>query len=238
MGGRGQTGDITLLDESNRQRIFASGIDSRPFLRFENELGAIQILLEGHTGNIEIQRSLITGGVELNGSVIQALLQASQTISGLVQSIQNLEGRNSALGTQVTPLTLQVDTLNARANGFENNARPGGSTSPLVINGKVEKGLFVASGSGFRPNVKCYVITVYPDFSRKVLECMPNGTTKLDFNVGTSALCIARLNLTLNFTVNQPDTSGPDKFTNTVSISCPVLRDGGGLAGLDRQSMS
>jgi len=77
-----------------------------------------------------------------------------------------------------------------------------------------------------------------PNFSRKVLECMPNGTTKLDFKVGTSALCIARVNLTLTFTVNQPDTSGRDRFTNTVSISCPVERDGGGLAGLDRQSMS
>jgi hypothetical protein len=174
----------------------------------------------------------------LNGSVIQALLQASQTTSGLVQSIQNLKGRNSAHSTQVTTLTLQVDALNARVNDFENKARPGGSASPFIIDVKVEKGLFVVSGSGLRPNFKCYVITVYPDFSRKVLECMPNGTTKLDFNVGTSALCIARLNLTLNFTVNQPDTSGPNKFTNTVSISCPVLRDGGGLVGLDRQSVS
>lgn len=82
----------------------------------------------------------------MNGSVIQALLQASQTISGLVQSIQNLEGRNSALSTQVTTLTLQVDTLNARVNDFENKARPGGSTSPFIIDVKVEKGLFVVSG--------------------------------------------------------------------------------------------
>jgi hypothetical protein len=85
----------------------------------------------------------------------------------------------------------------------------------------VEQGQFVVEGSGFRSSVRCFIIVVYQDFSRKVFEDTPNSEGKLDFRVDTSSLCIAGANLTLNFTVNQPDASGRDRFTNTVSKSCP-----------------
>jgi hypothetical protein len=98
---------------------------------------------------------------------------------------------------------------------------PPADSSLPPISVEVEQGQFVVGGSGFRPSVRCFVIVVYPDFSRKVFEDTPNSEGKLNFRVDTSSLCIAGANLTLNFTVNQPDASGRDKFTNTVSKSCP-----------------
>lgn len=119
LGGNGQTGDLTLLDESNRQRLFARAKGSRPFLRFEDKLGVIQILLEGDTGNIFIKGKLNVGGVDLSGANIQTLLQTIQTISSLAQQIQNLENRNQELTQQVNLLQGSVSDLFGIVNSLQ-----------------------------------------------------------------------------------------------------------------------
>jgi hypothetical protein len=98
----------------------------------------------------------------------------------------------------------------------------GTGSASFAISVNVEQGQFVITGPGFRPGVKCFILVVYPDFSRKVFEDTPDSSGKLNAKLDVSALCIAGLNLTLNFTVNQPDAAGHDKFTNTVPKSCPV----------------
>lgn len=66
LGGQGQSGDLILLDERGQQRLFASGNLARSFLRLQNELGEIQVVLEGDTGNIKISGKLSLGGVGLS----------------------------------------------------------------------------------------------------------------------------------------------------------------------------
>lgn len=143
MGGKGQTGDLTLLDESSRQRLFASANGSRPFLRLENELGVSQIILEGHTDNISIKGNLYLGGIEFSRAVVQTLLQASQTVNAFAQRIQNLENREQALMQQVTSLTQQVISLTGRVSSLEQRDGSGGSPSSFVISVAVEQGQFV-----------------------------------------------------------------------------------------------
>lgn len=119
---------------------------------------------------------------------------------------------------------VERDNANASSRVASNISPPPSSpTTPSspTISVAVEQAQFVVSGPGFRPNVKGYMRIVYPDFSSKVFEDTPDGSGKLNFKMDVSSLCIPGANLTLSFTFNQPDASGRDKFTNTVSKSCP-----------------
>jgi hypothetical protein len=73
LGGYGQSGSLLLRDGSGRPHLFASGNESRPFLRLEDNLGITQIELEGDTGNIKISGKLYLSGKEISGSSIQDL---------------------------------------------------------------------------------------------------------------------------------------------------------------------
>lgn len=161
-------------------------------------------------GGVEITGSLTVQGLNLNTFIAQA-----QSFGSLAGRVQALEQQNQQLKQQITSLTARVTSLEQRGSA-------GGSSPSFVISVVVDQGSFVVTGSGFRPSVKCFIFVVYPDQSRKVFEDTPDSNGKLNFKVGTSSLCITGANVTLNFTVNQPDASGRDKFTNTVSKSCPT----------------
>ncbi len=161
-------------------------------------------------GGVEITGSLTVQGLNLNTFIAQA------------QSFGSLAGRVQALEQQNQQLQQQVSSLTARIASLEQRGSTGGSSSSFVISVVVDQGQFVVTGSGFRPNIKCFVFVVYPDQSRKVFESTPDSSGKLNFKVSTSSVCITGANVALNFTVNQPDASGRDKSTNTVSISCPT----------------
>jgi hypothetical protein len=112
--------------------------------------------------------------------------------------------------------------LSSQVSELMKNRPTGGTGATFTIDVSVAQSDVKVIGQGFRPSVKCFIIVVYPDFSRRILEDTADSNGNLSFNTPISALCVAGTTLTLNFTVNQPDPSGRDKLTNTVSksISC------------------
>lgn len=112
--------------------------------------------------------------------------------------------------------------LSSQVSELMKNRPTGGTGATFTIDVSVTQSKVKVTGQGFRPSVKCLILVDYPDFSRKVLEDTADSNGNLSFNTPVSALCIAGATLTLNFTINQPDPSGRDKLTNTVSksISC------------------
>jgi hypothetical protein len=141
------------------------------------------------------------GSVEITGSI------AVQGVN-LIQRIQQLDQQVQMLSSQVSELMRNRPT-----------------TTTFTIDVTVTQSEVKVTGQGFRPSVKCFIFVVYPDFTRKVLEETADSNGKLNFNTSVSALCVLGLTLTLNFTVNQPDASGRDKFTNTVAKSIIAVRN-------------
>lgn len=143
-------------------------------------------------GNVFIKGSLSVQGVDV-ASLLQRIIQLEEIVSTL---LKNSGGKGSGSNSKTTAtLTLDVTVTQSEVK---------------------------MTGQGFRPSVECFILVDYPDLRRIVLEDTADSNGELNFNIAVSKLCIAGATLTLNFTVNQPDASGRDRLTNTVSksISC------------------
>jgi hypothetical protein len=229
LGGQGQSGEIILRDLSGRQHLFASGNESQPFLRLEDNLGVIKIELEGDTGNIRLGGRLLfdSGNTELNGATVRNILQVIQTVNEFAQRIQNLENREQALIQQVNSLSQQVTALAGRVISLEQkqvNPPPAASSKPQISvksEGTGQSAIFVISGSGFSPSESILIRVADTQNAERSFQQSSDASGRLTLRV--SIPCVSGLTLVFLATDRRSDASDITGllYSNRFSTTCP-----------------